>query len=85
MYAVVSILEREMKGFKIPEKAVHMSQKGNFVFVAEDGMAKRKEVQILDQTFGYILVSGLNEGDMVIVSAPFGIRDGSKVYIEERR
>lgn len=85
MYAVVSILEREMRGFKIPEKAIHMSQKGNFVFVVENGIAKRKEVQILEQTFGYILVSGLKEGDMVVVSAPFGIREGSKVYIEEKK
>ena len=83
MYAVVKILEKTIKGFKVPEKAVHLSKDGSFVYVVENNTTKKKVVKVLGQDYGYMFVDGLKDGDLVIVSAPFGIREGAKVYIEE--
>ncbi len=85
MYTVVKVLEKKVKGFKIPERAVHMGQKGDYVFVIKGGVVKKKRVEILGQTYGYLFVKGLKDGDMVVVSTPFGIREGSKVRVEEIR
>ncbi len=86
MYAVVKILENKIKGFKIPEKAVYMQKEESFVYVVENEKIVKRKVKIISQDFGYLIVKGqLKDGDMVVVSAPFGIKEGRQVYIEEIR
>ncbi|NPA51413.1 MAG: efflux RND transporter periplasmic adaptor subunit [Aquificae bacterium] len=84
MYAVIKILEKSLKGFKIPEKAVYMHKDGNFVYVVENNIVKKRKVEIISQEFGYLFVKGeLKNADLVIVSAPFGLKEGKQVQIEE--
>ncbi len=86
MYAVIKILEGVVKGFKVPEMAVHMGRDFSFVYVVKNNVVEKRKVKIISQDYGYLFVDGdLKDGDLVIVSAPFGIKEGKQVYIEEIR
>lgn len=63
----------------VPQKAIIDNR---FVFVAEGEQARKKEVVIGLQTSTEAeILSGLNEGDLVIVEGNFGLTDGSPVTI----
>jgi membrane fusion protein (multidrug efflux system) len=66
----------------IPLKAVQKSEQGDYVFVVENGIAKRKVVKqgatYNNQTE---IVSGLAAGDQLIVSGASDIEDGDKVKV----
>lgn len=52
----------------------------NKVFVVEDGAAKLREVTIgVDTTLFTEILSGLSEGETVVVSPPDGLTDGGRV------
>jgi HlyD family secretion protein len=70
------------QGVFVPTPAVHDRDGKKFVFLAFDGKAVLREVKILSQRSGGVLVQGLNGGEDVITSAPQELKDGNKIKIK---
>jgi len=70
------------QGVFVPMPAVHDRDGKKFVFLAFDGKAVSREVKILSQRSGGVLVQGLNGGEDVITSAPQELKDGNKIKIK---
>lgn len=67
------------KALVIPQKAI---VEDRFVFVVEGDRARKKEVVIGLQTVNEVeILSGLKEGELVIVEGNFGLVDGSPIAI----
>jgi len=63
----------------LPQKAIIDNK---YVFLAAGGKAVRREVSLGLQTKDVVeIISGLNEGEMVIVEGNFGLADGSPVEV----
>ena len=55
--------------------------RGNTVLVAENGVAKSREIEIENRDLENVLIkSGINSGDVVILSS---VKDGEKIKIEQ--
>jgi HlyD family secretion protein len=70
------------QGVFVPTPAVHDRDGKKFVFLAFDGKAVLREVKVVSQRSGGVLVQGLNGGEDVITSAPQELKDGSKIKIK---
>lgn len=66
----------------MPLKAIQKSEDGDYVFVNENGIAKRKTVKqgALYNSQAEIL-SGLKQGDQLIVMGASDVEDGDKVKV----
>jgi HlyD family secretion protein len=89
MNATVKFLADETKhtasqpqGVFVPTPAVHDRDGKKFVFLAFDGKAMARDVKILSQRSGGMLVGGLNGGEDVITTAPQDLKDGDKIKIK---
>ena len=89
MNATVKFLADETKatgsqpqGVFVPTPAIHDHDGKKVVFLSFDGKAMMREVKILSQRNGGVLVSGLNGGEDVITSAPQNLKDGDKIKIK---
>ena len=70
----------------VPAEAVQCGQKGTFVFVIENSVAKVKPVKVLRTMDGEsILSEGLNGGETVVTDGQLSLRDGIRVEIRSRR
>jgi membrane fusion protein, multidrug efflux system len=87
MFSSVHIITETRRGtLVIPKKALVLEGEGNQVFVfergEEGGKAQRKRVEIgFSDSDRLEVVSGLDEGDMVITVGQDGLRPGSDVRI----
>ena len=73
------------QGIVVPESAVEKLGNENMVYIVSDGMAIRRLVTIGMRKDGYVeIVTGINEGDLVITKGKEGVSDGRavKVYDE---
>jgi membrane fusion protein, multidrug efflux system len=69
----------------IPNDAVQNGQRGTFVFVVENGMAKVRDVTVARTVDGEAVVSkGLNGDETVVTDGQLSLRDGSRVDIKRR-
>ena len=66
----------------MPTAAIRDRDGKKFVFVAFDGKAQQREVKILSQRNGGLLVQGLNGGEDLVTSAPQDLKDGEKIKIK---
>jgi HlyD family secretion protein len=89
MNATVKFLADETKptstqpqGVFVPTPAIHDRDGKKFVFLAFYGKAMLREVKILSQRSGGVLVQGLNGGEDVITSSPEELKDGDKIKIK---
>ena len=89
MNATVKFLADETKhasaqpqGVFVPTAAVRDRDGKKVVFLAFDGKAMAREVKILSQRSGGVLVQGLNGGEDVITTAPQDLKDGEKIKIK---
>lgn len=65
----------------IPQRAVLENQ---FVFLARENRAERKEVELGLQNAELVqVVNGVKEGDLVIVEGNYGLEDGAEIDIKE--
>jgi len=69
-------------GVFVPTTAVRDRDGKKVVFLAYNGKALMREVQILAQRSGGLLVSGLNGGEEVVTAAPADLKDGAKIKIK---
>jgi HlyD family secretion protein len=89
MNATVKFLADEAKhtssqpqGVFVPTTAVRDRDGKKFVFLSFEGKATAREVKILSQRSGGVLVQGLNGGEDVITSGPQDLKDGEKIKIK---
>jgi RND family efflux transporter MFP subunit len=63
----------------VPQKAIVDDK---YVFLAEGGTARRKEVRLGLQNADVVeILSGLKEGDVVIVEGNYGLENGSRIEV----
>lgn len=75
------ILIEDIKGYLVPEKAVIMTESGDYVFLAVDGKAKQTTIQAGYRDKDNIEISGegLTDGTEVITDGTFRLSDGVKI------
>ena len=82
LFARVHLELAEVQGLVVPESALSPSGDAQYVFRVEDGVVRRVMVEIGQRTGAHVeIISGLNEGDEVIVSGLQKVRDGVEVEI----
>jgi HlyD family secretion protein len=89
MNATVKFLSDEQKkstgqpsGVFVPTVAVRDRDGKKVVYVAFDGKAVVREVHVMSQRNGGLLVSGLTGGEDVITTAPAELKDGQKIKVK---
>jgi HlyD family secretion protein len=89
MNATVKFLPNETKeassspsGVFVPTSAIHDQSGKKVVFLAFNGKALQREVQVVSQRSSGFIVNGLMGGESVITSAPAGLKDGDKIKIK---
>jgi membrane fusion protein (multidrug efflux system) len=83
MTAILYIVNyQNKKAITVPVKSIQKSEDGDYVFVAENGAAKRKNVKA-GNTYGGVteILSGLSEGDQLITDGASDLEDGDKIKI----
>lgn len=64
----------------VPEAAIVPEQGRAYVFVIEDNVAARREVKVGRRRVGEVeIVTGLKEGDRIVVDGTQNLRDGSRI------
>ena len=78
----VKIIYDEIQQIGVPESAVTIQGDTAFVYTVTDDVAKKQNIKIGKRNFGKVsAISGLNEGDIVIVEGVSKVRDKAKVKI----
>jgi membrane fusion protein, multidrug efflux system len=81
MFLNVRLARDERDALIIPEAALVPEQSRQFVFVAAEGQAQRREVQIGTREPGRVeIVAGLQAGERVVVEGTQKIRDGVTIH-----
>ena len=79
----VKIIYDEIQQIGVPESAVTIQGDTAFVYTVTDGAAKKQNIKIGKRNFGKVSVlSGLNEGEVVIAEGVSKVRDKAKVKIK---
>ncbi len=74
------LLDKKSDALVVPKEAIVQQDGENYVFVYEDGIAKRRVVEIgLSSESLQEITSGLQEGQMVIINPQEGIYDNMKI------
>jgi membrane fusion protein, multidrug efflux system len=78
----VKIIYDEVNQIGVPESAVTIQGNTAFVYIVSDETVEKKDIKIGKRNFGKVSVlSGINEGDIVIAEGVSKVRDKSKVKI----
>ena len=83
MTAIIKIADySKANTIAIPVKAVQRSENGDYVFINDGGIAKRKEVKV-GVTYGgqSEILSGLKAGEQLVTEGAADIEDGDKVKV----
>lgn len=69
---------------QIPDLALQFSQRGNYVWLIDDGAARRVSVEIVKRQSNTVLVKGdVTPGDRIVVEGVQRLRPGRKVAVAE--
>ena len=78
----VKVIYDETNQIGVPESAVTIQGNTAFVYVVNTDTAKKKNIKMGKRNFGKVsIVSGINEGDMVISEGLSKVRNKAKVKI----
>lgn len=83
MTAILKIADySKSKAISIPVKSIQKSEDGDYVFINNNGTAKRVNVKV-GNTYGgqSEILTGLNAGDQLITAGASDIEDGDKVKV----
>ena len=69
-------------GVVVPTSAIHDENGKKIVFLAFDGKALEREVQIISQRSSGFTVKGLNGGENVVTGAPSTLKNGDRIKIK---
>ena len=78
----IKIIYDETEEIGVPESAVTIQGNTAFVYIVEDEIAEKKNIQIGKRNFGRVSVlAGINEGDVVVSEGVSKVRSKAKVKI----
>ena len=78
----VKIIYDEINQIGVPESAVTIQGNTAFVYIVNANTAEKKYIEIGKRNFGKVsIVSGVNEGDIVISEGVSKVRNKAKVKI----
>ena len=78
----VKIIYDEINQIGVPESAVTIQGNTAFVYIVNNETAEKKDIKIGKRNFGKVSVlSGINEGDIVIAEGVSKVRNNAKVKI----
>ena len=78
----VKIIYDEVNQIGVPESAVTIQGNTAFVYTVNNQTAEKKNIEIGKRNFGRVsVISGLNEGDIVISEGISKVRDKGKIKI----
>jgi membrane fusion protein (multidrug efflux system) len=78
----VKIIYDEINQIGVPESAVTIQGNTAFVYIVNDETVEKKDIKIGKRNFGKVsILSGINEGDKVIVEGVSKVRNKAKVKI----
>ena len=83
MTAIIKIADyTKKKALSVPINAIQRSESGDYVFVNENGFAKKKIVKV-GATYGgkSEIISGLNPGDQLVTVGASEVEDGDKIKV----
>jgi len=85
MFLSLTLVLDEAERIVVPEEAIVFQAAQTYVFVAEDGTARRRAVETGQRRDGVIAVtSGLSPGDEVVVRGLQQVRDGAPLNVLAR-
>ena len=80
----VKIIYNETNQIGVPESAVTVQGNTAFVYVVNSDAAEKTNIEIGKRNFGKVsVISGLNEGDLVVVKGNENIRPNQYVKIKK--
>ncbi len=71
----------KLSGIDVPKAAIVKQYNDTFVFVVTDDIAHIKNVQIVGDNGDDVVVEGISEGDVIVVSGAHDITDGEIISI----
>ena len=78
----VKIIYDETNQIGVPESAVTIQGSTAFVYIVKDDTAEKKIIEIGERNFGKVsVISGINEGDVVITEGVSKVRNNTKIKI----
>ena len=78
----VKIIYDEINQVGVPESAVTIQGSTAFVYTVRDETAEKKNIEIGKRNFGKVsVISGINEGDLVITEGVSKVRNNAKIKI----
>ncbi len=78
----VKIIYNETKEIGVPESAVTIQGNTAFVYVINNDIALKKNIKIGKRNFGKVsIISGINEGDLVVSEGVSKVRNKTKIKI----
>lgn len=78
----ISVLLQVENILQLPESSIIPIENSHYVFIEKEGKALRKAIQIGRRQPGVVeVISGLNEGEQVVVEGALKLRDGSTISI----
>lgn len=83
MTAILQIVNyQKANAISIPVKSIQKSEEGDYVYIAQNGVAKRKNIKV-GATYGGVseILSGLKAGDQLITNGASDVEDGNKIKI----
>ncbi len=80
MFMTVELVRAEREALMLPERAIVPEQTRHYVFVVEEGLARKREVVLGRRRPGEVeILEGLLPTDLVIVDGTLDVRDGQPV------
>ena len=78
----VKVIYNEINQIGVPESAVTIQGDTAFVYTINDNKSEKRDIKIGKRNFGKVsIISGINEGDMVISEGVTKVRNKAKVKI----
>ena len=82
----VKIIYDETKQIGVPESSVTIQGKTSFVYVVKNNVVEKRNITIGKRNFGKIsVISGLEQGEIVISEGVSKVRDKSKIRIIKKK
>jgi membrane fusion protein (multidrug efflux system) len=83
MLLTVEIVTAERVALVVPESSVFQVQNRAYVYRVDGDVAKQQQIQVGGRRFGVVeVLSGLEEGDLIVVEGIIKLRDGARVRFD---
>lgn len=82
LFMTVKVVRSEREALMVPERAIVPESARHYVFVADEGVARKREVLVGRRRPGEVeILEGLSTGDLVIVDGTLKVHDGQPVRV----